>query len=174
METLKRIRRTAAAGLVAILAASSAHAADRSAYPRFRVLMSNRAGIMVRLALEEAVNRLASETCRRIFDDFADSQGHSLADNLRATGHSAAEALSGLYFVEGDAMQQCRNLGNTALFTAPGNHVVYVCGSRFVKLSGINRRGEMLLIHELLHTLGLGENPPTSTQITDTVVQRCS
>jgi len=32
---------------------------------------------------------------------------------------------------------------------------------------------EMILIHELLHTLGLGENPPTSLEITARVTERC-
>jgi hypothetical protein len=30
------------------------------------------------------------------------------------------------------------------------------------------------IIHELLHSLGLGEDPPTSKQITDTVLARCA
>jgi hypothetical protein len=33
---------------------------------------------------------------------------------------------------------------------------------------------EMIVIHELLHVLGLGENPPTSEAITARVVARCS
>jgi hypothetical protein len=32
---------------------------------------------------------------------------------------------------------------------------------------------EILLIHEFLHTLGLGENPPTSDAITQRVAVRC-
>ena len=33
---------------------------------------------------------------------------------------------------------------------------------------------EAIVIHEMLHTLGLGENPPTSTEITKRVKGRCS
>ena len=29
------------------------------------------------------------------------------------------------------------------------------------------------MIHEFLHTLGLGENPPTSQEITERVSNRC-
>jgi len=29
------------------------------------------------------------------------------------------------------------------------------------------------MIHEALHTLGLGENPPTSAEITERVLARC-
>jgi hypothetical protein len=30
-----------------------------------------------------------------------------------------------------------------------------------------------LIIHEMLHTLGLGENPPSSREITQRVTERC-
>jgi hypothetical protein len=32
---------------------------------------------------------------------------------------------------------------------------------------------EAVIIHEMLHTLGLGENPPSSTEITFRVLNRC-
>jgi hypothetical protein len=32
---------------------------------------------------------------------------------------------------------------------------------------------ELVLIHELLHSLGLGENPPSSAEITRQVTKRC-
>jgi hypothetical protein len=32
----------------------------------------------------------------------------------------------------------------------------------------------IIVIHEFLHTLGLGENPPTSEAITEQVTLRCS
>ena len=35
------------------------------------------------------------------------------------------------------------------------------------------RAGERLGPYEILHTLGLGENPPTSTEITQRVEARC-
>jgi hypothetical protein len=31
----------------------------------------------------------------------------------------------------------------------------------------------MIVIHELLHALGLGENPPLSVEITGQVMRRC-
>jgi hypothetical protein len=33
---------------------------------------------------------------------------------------------------------------------------------------------EVYVIHEMLHTLGLGENPPSSQEITQAVVKRCA
>jgi hypothetical protein len=35
------------------------------------------------------------------------------------------------------------------------------------------REAEAILIHEILHTLGLGENPPSSAEITRQVWRRC-
>jgi hypothetical protein len=33
--------------------------------------------------------------------------------------------------------------------------------------------GEIIIIHEVLHTLGLRENPPSSEEITRQVTRRC-
>ena len=49
----------------------------------------------------------------------------------------------------------------------------YVNDHRFMGSVLVAKGGEILLIHELLHSLGLGENPPTSAQITNTVMARC-
>jgi hypothetical protein len=51
--------------------------------------------------------------------------------------------------------------------------VIHVCGSRFLQFSGNTKGGEIVLIHELLHSLGLGENPPNSSWITTAVLKRC-
>ena len=43
-----------------------------------------------------------------------------------------------------------------------------------IRTTGLAAGGHRnLLIHELLHTLGLGENPPTRSRITDAVMNRC-
>jgi hypothetical protein len=34
-------------------------------------------------------------------------------------------------------------------------------------------RAKILVIHEVLHTLGLGDNPPSSAEITERVEARC-
>jgi len=51
--------------------------------------------------------------------------------------------------------------------------VIYVCGTRFINRFARKAAGEILVIRELLHALGLGENPPTSAHITDAVLDRC-
>jgi hypothetical protein len=49
-----------------------------------------------------------------------------------------------------------------------------VCGRRFAYYFALDRaQGEIIIIHELLHSLGLGENPPSSAAITKMVEQRC-
>jgi hypothetical protein len=140
----------------------------------YHILLTGKARIMVKGAIEGAVRRLAKPQCQQLFTDFTDPVGNVLADRLVAWGTSPEEALSALYFVEGDDAPQCHNDGTRAAFTKPGNRVVYVCGTRFIERFGRRTAGEILLIHELLHALGLGEDPPTSAQISDSVRARCA
>ena len=52
--------------------------------------------------------------------------------------------------------------------------MIYLCGRRFIK-SAQRELIELkaVVIHEMLHSLGLGENPPTSNHITHWVRRRC-
>jgi hypothetical protein len=98
--------------------------------------------------------------CQRIFEDFAGPNGLPLADSVAASGKPPSELLAELHFVDGDETVQCRMDEGLAAFTAVGSHVIHVCGKRFVRFRTKPERAEMLLIHELLHTLGrLGETP---------------
>jgi|SRR6478736_5063615 len=130
-----------------------------------------------RKAVEDAVTgamrRLGMPKCQKLFDEFTDQAGRALTMNLAATGQSPADFLVGLYFVDGDDAIQCRASETVAAFTEPGSHVVHVCGRRFLQFALKTKGGEILLIHELLHAIGLGENPPTSAQITSAVMNRC-
>ena len=108
-----------------------------------------------------------------MLDEFSDGGGHSLAATLAATSTSLDQALARLYFVDGDDTIQCRRHEIIAAFTEPGSRVVHVCGKRFVRFAAKPEPGEYLLIHEFLHTLGLGENPPSSDAITRAVIRRC-
>ena len=63
--------------------------------------------------------------------------------------------------------------GNLAV-TEPGSRVVFICPTAFVEaVSGKPEQAEATLIHEMLHSLGLGENPPRSRDITERVLFRC-
>jgi len=59
--------------------------------------------------------------------------------------------------------------------TTPGSHVIFICGQRIVKghytAPPLDR--EIMVIHEMLHSLGLGENPPSSREITKQVTACC-
>jgi hypothetical protein len=76
-------------------------------------------------------------------------------------------------FLDGDHHSSCAREGVLA-FTSPHSRVVYLCGREF---QGVSRRdvanAQIVVIHEVLHTLGLRENPPTSQQIDVRVRQRC-
>jgi hypothetical protein len=138
----------------------------------YHIFLTGKARMVVNDALDGAVRRLARPQCQQLFTDFADPAGHALSDTLAASGKTAGESLADLYFVEGDASPQCRANDWTAAFTFPHSRVIYVCGTQFADRFA-RKTGEILLIHELLHALGLGENPPTSAHITDAVRIRC-
>jgi hypothetical protein len=58
--------------------------------------------------------------------------------------------------------------------TQPGSRVVAFCGAAFAETERRNARlAEALVIHETFHSLGLGENPPSSHEITTRVLGSC-
>jgi hypothetical protein len=62
----------------------------------------------------------------------------------------------------------------TLAFTEVGSQVIRVCGGQFRDRFLRQRSNtEIIIIHEFLHTLGLGENPPSSQAITRQVALRC-
>jgi hypothetical protein len=126
-------------------------------------------------AIQGARRRLDRPECQKLFTDFRDENGRPLADNLLASTFTAPDYLARqILFVAADDGPQCRRDGVVAAFTAPGYQVVHVCtarfASRFVRDPVV---AEVIVIHEMLHTLGLGENPPSSSAITGQVVKRC-
>jgi len=70
---------------------------------------------------------------------------------------------------DGSGTPDCRPA--VAAATTRGRHVVLICADRFVRTCWPD--GEVTLIHEMLHSLGLGENPPTSLKISRRVRMRC-
>jgi hypothetical protein len=147
--------------------------------PVDQVLRINVSDSRVRGGLELAVagakGRLARPDCLRVLGDFRDREGHTLLERLEASEYSAADYLiSQVWFVSGDDTTLCRRERAVPAFTVPGHHVVRICSAAFTDLS--SRRpvaAELVVIHEMLHTLGLGENPPSSRAITQQVTRRC-
>lgn len=138
---------------------------DRSFGGRARTLME--------YAVAGARKRLATERCQMLFTDFFDRRGRPLTAALAEQRHTAAQQLDAIYFIEGNVTPQCLS-GRRLAFTAPGSRVVFVCGQRFEPYLVQNEPGsEVVIIHELLHALGLGENPPPSAEISERVASRC-
>jgi hypothetical protein len=126
-------------------------------------------------AVVGAVNRLTRPSCQHVFTDFADESGQPLLARLEASGRTAAQYLiEQVWFVDGETATVCRRDDSSAAFTTPGSHVVRVCPVAFTNRVGRDTTAaELVVIHELLHTLGLGENPPSSREITWRVTGRC-
>lgn len=113
--------------------------------------------------------------------EFKDQKGRPLETNLESFQMNPAEYLQMLPFFDGSAMTNCQR-GTVELVTSPGLLPVYVCpgsvGAPNSRFSSVQLRdpasAEVMVIHEMLHTLGLGENPPTTFEITDRVRRLCS
>jgi hypothetical protein len=131
--------------------------------------------LRVARAIEGAKQRLADPVCQEVLSDFRDGSGRTLLANLEAMNKSPLEFFDDVWFIDASAFQPCRRREGLVAYTSPGSRVIYVCGSRFVhpifRLEG--PLAELLIIHELLHALGLGENPPKAGQITEQVAKRC-
>jgi hypothetical protein len=127
----------------------------------------------VRWALVGASEWLTKPACKGVFREFADQTGTPLDRKLAEQAVGEAEYLRRILFRDGSNRAQCRNEG-TIMFTTPGSRLVFVCDRQLADQVKRERgRLNALVIHEALHTLGLGENPPTSLEITRRVVDRC-
>ena len=130
-------------------------------------------GMALRWAVMGARHRLEQPACRGLLAEFSDASGRTLQVNLDAMEETAATYLALILFVDGTERPTCEALGAFAS-TAPGSRVVFICGRRFRDLAEKSPvRAEAVVIHELLHSLGLGENPPSSSEITTRVLARC-
>ena len=141
--------------------------------PVSRVLVSEPTTARVlRDALEDAWREFVKPGCHALLTEFSDEDGHSLAVSLSKGAEDLRSHLARLVFVEGDDTRPCAR-GALAV-TEPGSRVVRVCSRRLVWTWQQNPRHVVAaLIHEALHTLGLGENPPSSREITSRVLKRC-
>ena len=127
---------------------------------------------MVRFALLAAKQRLEHPACADLLTEFHASDGRPLLAHILLT---PTDYLSSLWFVDGDDDRRCNHPNAPIAFTAPGHSVIFVCTGHFIRKYLQNQRyAEVILIHEMLHAAGLGENPPSSDQITRTALARCA
>jgi hypothetical protein len=148
--------------------------ADDGWHPHLR-FSAGLARVFVNFAIAGAGRRLENEECQQVFTDFQDGTGRTLATNLADRRQDPPSVLRDLWFVDATATDSCLQNDLLAAYTAPGSHVIWVCGSRFADPASSLRgqAGEIVIIHELLHALGLPENPPSSAEITGRVTDRC-
>lgn len=159
--------------LAAACAAPPVHAAPPA--PRSGTVRISDANLaaLVKFAVEGASDRLADPACQRLFGEFTDLEGRPLAENLAALGDDGRSFLTRLLIYDAGDHDLCRTRGVLAV-THPGSRVVLVCGDIFRKAYLSDPPlAEAVIIHEALHSLGLGENPPTSQEITARVLSRC-
>jgi hypothetical protein len=126
----------------------------------------------VRLSVQGAARRLADASCEAVLGDFKDASGRGLRDRLGETGLDAPSYARTVLFYDGSNEGPCLR-PRVHAFTAPGSRVVRVCPSLGRLAAAEPGRAESIVIHEVLHTLGLAENPPTSDDITAAVERRC-
>jgi hypothetical protein len=123
-------------------------------------------------ALESVAARFEDSDCLKVLTDFQTTNGSTPADQLTAWGIDIRTYVTWVTFIDDSRHTLCQKGG--LFFTSPGSRVVRVCVEKF-KLLRQHSPDYLaaLFIHEILHTLGLGESPPSSEAITARVMLRC-
>jgi hypothetical protein len=123
-------------------------------------------------ALDKASGLLAEPGCGSVLTDFRNQQGRLLADRLVALDVDIRTYVTMIVFIDDSRHPHCAS--GAIAFTEPGGRVVRLCVDRLKESWARDRTYTLaIMIHELLHTLGLGENPPSSKEITARVIARC-
>jgi hypothetical protein len=128
---------------------------------------------LVKRSVALALEGLRRPECRAVYDDFRSASGVTLAETLRRRDVSPSEHLLRLRWLNGVSHPRCRNR-NVFLVTRVGDPEIYVCPDQFTDFAvrePVKAAG--LLLHEQLHALGLGEDPPASEDISRQVFARC-
>jgi len=125
------------------------------------------------IALQRAAEKLSDERCRTIFGDFTDLAGRPLSLVLSGADRTGESYLSTLAFRDGTFSRPCAD-GAILAWTSPGSRAITLCGIRFAAAAHRDPDlASVIVIHEELHSLGLGENPPSSAEISARIAGRC-
>ena len=131
-------------------------------------------GDAARRALRGAARRLAKPSCQLIFSEFQDGRGQPLSDRLVELGSSPQDYLRLVIFHDAGGSPQCGKPGVLA-FTIRNSRIVYLCGRDFERAERRDpREMQVTIIHEMLHSLGLGENPPSPRDISFRILKLCA
>jgi hypothetical protein len=158
------------------LAISLPGATARPASLEKALVLAGMEGRALDRARTQAAALLEGDGCRKVFSEFRDAEGRTLQEKLDAVGQTPAEYLGSVIFLNGEVQLLCRR-SSVQMVTTGKSRYVYVC-PQFRQFEDRNRElAPVLVIHEALHTLGLGEAPqkgaPTSIEITRRVEARC-
>ena len=144
---------------------------DPGHWPRLR-LADPVGGQMARKALDFAWQRLGQPDCRAVLNGFSDPSGRPLEHRLSALSVDVQTYLTMLVFIDGTRERPC--MTGVLAFTSPGSRVIRICIDQLKQAwQQAPDHTTANLIHEMLHTLGLGENPPSSAEITSRVLAAC-
>ena len=164
------VRVTALIVVMATLAPAAPSAQTR-AWPRLQVF-DLVAQVGAREALDEAWALLAQPECVTLLATFHDASNTPLAHRLAQLSLDPQTYLTTVMFVDGSRETQCTE--GVFAFTSPGSRVVRLCAGELKRLPRFGpRQTAARIIHEMLHTLGLGEDPPSSKEITQRVLAAC-
>jgi hypothetical protein len=126
-----------------------------------------------------AVRRLQAPECAKVLTEFTDREGRTLDRNLEPWGLSAPDYLRMIHFRDGSSVPHCEQR-SVQLVSIPRMLPVFLCPDPegpHSKLAAVEAKNpalaEFMVIHEMPHTLGLGENPPSTFEITERVRKRC-
>jgi hypothetical protein len=123
--------------------------------------------------LDRASALLAEPGCGSVLTDFHDQHGRPLTDHLVTLDVDIRTYVTLIVFIDDSRHPHCAS--GAVAFTEPGGRVVRLCVDRLKEAWARDRTFTLaVVIHELLHTLGLGENPPSSSEITKRVLARCA
>ena len=124
-------------------------------------------------SLSGAAEWLEAAKCQELLSEFTDLRGRPLKERLAELGVTLAAYLRIVVFEDGERHRPCEPPGVLA-FTSPNSRIVQVCGRAFARAwKREPEEGRAAIIHEVLHSLGLGENPPAPRDITYRVKQLC-
>ncbi len=152
---------------------SLALALPAAARPGAEVRVDPVFGSRVAEAVAEATRRLDTPACAAVLSDFVDRRtGGTLAENLAATGRTASEHVASLRFREAPGAR-LRPGRRPFAYTVPASRDVFLDRGELLRVANQPRLTTAVVLHEVLHTLGLRDDHPSSVAITERVLSRC-
>jgi hypothetical protein len=170
-----KLTRLRTVGWCALLVAAWSHSAtaieaDRTSWPLIRIPDPVARATAI-AGLESASESLVNGDCGKVLTDYETERGQTLADRLSSLEVDIQTYVRMVTFVDDSRHRVCEKGG--LFFTSPGSRVVRVCVEALKQMRSRPADLVALFIHEVLHSLGLGESPPSSEAITARVKARC-